>query len=92
MVCRQMALLEDDATVLSLADSGEIGVKAISETGEVVFHPATVIDSDPEGVWLAGLPNSLLLITVGQEFVNEGQKVRAVDDQTLETLQLESES
>ncbi len=74
--------------VLTLADNGEIGVKAISETGDVAFHAATVIDSDPEGVWLAGLPSSLLLITVGQEFVSEGQKVKAVDDQTLETLML----
>ncbi|MDX1401809.1 MAG: efflux RND transporter periplasmic adaptor subunit, partial [Kiloniellales bacterium] len=60
--------------VLSLADSGEIGVKTVTEDGYVQFLEARVIDSDSEGIWLTGLPEKLILITVGQEFVKNGQK------------------
>ena len=56
--------------------------------GRVRFLEARVIDSDPDGVWLAGLPDEILLITVGQEFVKDGQKVIAVDEATLEAIPL----
>ena len=38
--------------------------------------PVTVIDEDPQGVWSAGLRGPVRLITVGQSYVSEGQKVR----------------
>ncbi len=62
---------------LTLADDGRVGVKAVGDDGVVVFHPVEVIADAPEGVWLGGLPERVDLITVGQEFVRSGQKVRA---------------
>ena len=35
--------------------------------------------------WLRGLPDRVTLITVGQEFVQDGQSVRTVDETALET-------
>ena len=72
--------------ILSLRDTGEIGVKAVDDDGRVRFLPARIVDSDNDGVWLAGLPETLLAITVGQEFVTEGQRVRAIDTRTLEPV------
>ena len=42
----------------------------------VAFTPVTIIDEDPQGVWISGLRGSVRLITVGQSYVSEGQKVR----------------
>jgi len=62
--------------VLTLDDNGVIGVKAVDADNGVVFHPVRILGDTPEGVWLGGLPEALTLITVGQEFVRAGQKVR----------------
>ena len=65
--------------VLTLNDSGIIGVKAVQidgGTARVVFHPVRVITDTSEGIWLSGLPANIDLITVGQEFVSAGQTVR----------------
>ena len=69
--------------VLTLADDGEIGVKVIDRDSKVQFRPVQIIDSDASGVWLAGLPDDIWLITVGQEFVRAGQAVRAINEVTL---------
>ena len=74
--------------VLTLADSGQIGVKEVDADGKVRFLPATIVDSDKDGVWLTGLPDSLLVISVGQEFVTDGQRVHAVDERTLQPIDL----
>lgn len=66
--------------VLTLDDNGIIGVKAVDAEGKVVFHPADIIEDTTEGVWLGDLPESLTLITVGQEFVRAGQKVETAPE------------
>jgi membrane fusion protein, multidrug efflux system len=62
--------------VLTLSGEGVVGVKAVDAGGRVVFHPVRLIADDPEGAWLAGLPDNVTLITVGHEFVRSGQRVR----------------
>jgi len=66
--------------LLSLDDDGVIGLKTVDAVGRVVFHPVDIIDGDESRVWVAGLPDRVDLITVGQEFVRAGQKVDAVPD------------
>jgi multidrug efflux system membrane fusion protein len=61
-------------STISLRDNGTIGVKAIAD-GKVVFHPIEIIESKPEGLLVAGLPDSITLITTGGDFVVEGQSV-----------------
>ena len=66
--------------VLTLSDKGVVGIKAVDAEGVVVFHPVQLLADTPEGVWLGGLPEELTVITVGQEFVRVGQKVRSAEE------------
>ena len=66
--------------VLTLSDQGEVGVKSVDAGGVVRFHPVVLVEDTPDGVWLGGLPDSLRLIIVGQEFVRVGQTVEAVPE------------
>lgn len=77
---RQAAHLVSPA-VLTLADDGTIGVKLVNDAGAVEFHPVSIIADGPDGVWLAGLPSHATFITVGQEFVIDGQKVEAIPEE-----------
>jgi len=62
--------------VLTLDQNGVVGVKAVDVDGMVRFHAVQIIADTVDGVWLGGLDDELTLITVGQEFVRPGQKVR----------------
>jgi multidrug efflux system membrane fusion protein len=66
--------------ILTLADDGTVGVKLVNDGGVVEFRPVSIIGDGPDGVWLAGLPDQVTFITVGQEFVVDGQKVEAVPE------------
>jgi membrane fusion protein, multidrug efflux system len=68
------------ASLLALNDAGVLGVKAIGEGEEVVFYPADVVRAQADAVWLAGLPEQVRVITVGQGFVRAGDQVRAVPE------------
>ncbi len=63
--------------ILVLDDSGVVGVRAV-ENGIVHFVPVEIVSDNPEGMWVTGLPNRLTVITVGQEFVTNGERVIAV--------------
>ena len=68
-------------SLLSLADDGRVGVKAVDDAGIVRFLPVAVLgNADPGTVWVAGLPDRVRLITVGQEFVKDGEAVQAVPE------------
>ncbi len=77
----QMAHVETPA-ILTLDDAGVIGVKAVDEAGRVVFHPVRILADTADGVWLGDLPETLTLITVGQEFVRPGERVRTMAEET----------
>ncbi|MBF0304098.1 MAG: efflux RND transporter periplasmic adaptor subunit [Alphaproteobacteria bacterium] len=66
--------------VLALDDAGRVGVKTVDAEGVVAFAPVQVIGHGPEGLWLAGLPPTATLITVGQDWVKAGQTVRPVPE------------
>ena len=72
------------SSLLSLDDAGLIGVKGVDESGEVRFYPVSIIKTDVNSIWLGGLPHQVQLITVGQDFVRGGDRVRALVQQ--ETL------
>ena len=61
-------------SVLTLNDEGEIGVRVV-EDGKAMFRTARIIRDAPEGVWLGDLPGTITVITVGQEYVNNGTPV-----------------
>ncbi len=63
--------------ILVLDESGRIGVRTVVN-GSVAFMPVTVVSDGPDGMWVAGLPQRVNVITVGQQFVTNGQHVDAV--------------
>lgn len=64
--------------VLTLDDAGRIGVRCVGSEDTVAFYPVHIIGSEDDGVWVTGLPEATDVIVVGQEFVREGDKVRAM--------------
>jgi multidrug efflux system membrane fusion protein len=66
--------------ILTLAENGDVGVKTIGPGNTVEFHAVTIVATEADGVWLAGLPPTVTFITVGQDFVTAGQKVEPVPE------------
>jgi multidrug efflux system membrane fusion protein len=67
--------------ILVLDDSGAVGVRVVV-AGIVHFLPVRIISDGPDGMWVAGLPDHANVITVGQEFVTNGERVKAVPEKT----------
>lgn len=65
-------------SLLSLEDSGKIAVRILDDSEKVRSVTVNLIGDDKDGVWVTGLPENVLLITVGQEYVSEGQQVKVV--------------
>jgi multidrug efflux system membrane fusion protein len=65
-------------SLLTLSDRGELGVRHILADNTVQFTSVRVIDETPEGAWVAGLPERVTLVAIGQDYLAEGVKVRPV--------------
>lgn len=63
-------------TALVLDAAGRQGVRHVLADNRVAFAPVKIIDEAPRGMWISGLRGPVRLITVGQSYVSEGQKVR----------------
>ena len=68
------------AALLSLNSQDKIGVKSVDDDGVVIFHPIDIVRTGVDGVWVAGLPRRVRVITVGQGFVRAGDRVEARAD------------
>lgn len=62
--------------ILSLNDDGVVGVRTLGDDDRVRFVPVEIIGDGIDGVWVTGLPSQVRIITVGQEYVSDGQQVR----------------
>ncbi|MDP6805588.1 MAG: efflux RND transporter periplasmic adaptor subunit [Rhodospirillales bacterium] len=62
--------------VLTLSEDGVLGIKIVGPADRIVFHPVDIVADTPDGVWLAGLPERVDVVTVGHEFVRAGQIVK----------------
>jgi len=71
--------------LLTLDDAGNVGVKIVDEDGQVDFIVADIARATSDGVWVAGLPETATIITVGQGFVPEGAVVNAVPESDIDT-------
>jgi multidrug efflux system membrane fusion protein len=71
-------------SVLTLNEDGVLGVSTVVE-GAAKFMPITIASDTREGVWVLGLPLSADVITVGQEYVVDGQAVDATNVPVSET-------
>jgi len=72
-------------SLLTLDDAGNVGIKIINDAGKVEFIVADVALSSGDGVWIAGLPATATIITVGQGFVASGSVVNAVPEGDIDT-------
>ncbi len=63
-------------SALVLDAAGRQGVRYVLADNRVAFAPVTVLEQTSEGMWVSGLSGPVRLITVGQSFVADGQKVR----------------
>lgn len=61
---------------LVLDAAGRQGVRYVQANDVVAFAPVSVIEETDGGVWVSGLRGPTRVITVGQSYVAEGQKVR----------------
>lgn len=60
---------------LSLDVDGTLGVKTITPEDNVEFHEISIVRAETDGVWIAGLQDEARIITIGQGFVNDGERV-----------------
>lgn len=65
-------------SILSLRDDGIIGVKLVNDKNITQFVPVNLVMDTPEYLWVSGLPEEAKIVTVGQDFVIPGQKVKPV--------------
>ncbi|NIB40102.1 efflux RND transporter periplasmic adaptor subunit [Pseudomaricurvus alkylphenolicus] len=65
------------SSLLSLDDRGKVGVRVLSEDHHVSFLNVDLIGDHSDGVWVTGLPDRALVVTVGQEYVSPGELVNA---------------
>ncbi len=64
---------------LTLNNLGQVGIKSVGPDDIVLFHPVSILSDRAEGMWVTGLeaplPETLDVISVGQEFAGTGTRV-----------------
>ena len=83
----RIAMDETDAiklspALLTLAEDGVIGIRYVDAANFVRFANVTIIDNADDGVWVTGLPDTVRVITVGQEFLSDGIEVNPLDSES----------
>ncbi|MBB5212912.1 efflux RND transporter periplasmic adaptor subunit [Microbulbifer hydrolyticus] len=64
-----------NSSLLTLDDRGQLGVRTLDAEHRVRFVNVELVSDENAGVWVTGLAPRPLLITVGQEYVSEGEQV-----------------
>lgn len=77
------------AALLSLSADGSVGVKVIEE-GIVRFRAIELIGENDEGVWVQGLTDNSLVISVGHENVSDGMDVNSTLDDRFSSPDVQS--
>jgi len=62
-------------SILMLGDAGELGIRTVNEDDQVEFKEIEILEDSIEGIWITGLPKKTRIITIGQEYVFQGQTV-----------------
>lgn len=74
---QQVPAIKVSPALLALDEMGNIGIKTV-DNNTVVFTPINVVKSENDGLWLTGLGQTADVITLGQGFVRDGDKVEAI--------------
>lgn len=70
-------------SALTVASSGEIGVRTVNQENIVAFAPVSIVEDEQQYMWVSGVQDGARVIVQGQDFVREGQKVDASLDRAL---------
>ena len=66
--------------ILSLGTDGTLGIKTVGEDDVVDFHAVDIVRAQTDGIWVSGLPETARVISIGQGFVNDGERVDPQED------------
>lgn len=61
--------------ILSLNDQGKLGVRTVTSDNRVEFKEINILEDTNSGMWVSGLGEEARIITLGQEYVFQGQTV-----------------
>ena len=61
--------------ILSLNDQGKLGIRTVTADNKVEFKEIKILEDTSNGMWVAGLGEEARIITLGQEYVFQGQTV-----------------
>ena len=64
-------------STLAMDAEGNLGIKLVKEE-RVVFKSINLVEADNDGAWLSGFSEPVDIITLGQGFVNPGDRVQAI--------------
>ena len=62
--------------ILSLNDQGKLGIRTVDENNSVEFKEIEILEDTTDGLWISGLNENERIITLGQEYVFQGQTVK----------------
>jgi len=62
-------------SILMLGEAGELGIRTVNKDNQVEFKKIEILEDSMDGIWVAGLPKNTRIITIGQEYVFQGQTV-----------------
>ena len=61
--------------ILSLNDQGKLGIRTVDGNNSVEFREIEILEDTTDGLWISGLNENERIITLGQEYVFQGQTV-----------------
>jgi multidrug efflux system membrane fusion protein len=70
-------------SALVFSDAGELGLRTVDSDNKARFQPVTLVDDERGAVWVSGVTGTTRVITVGQDFVKDGDPVEAVSSTEL---------
>ena len=72
---KQEAAHKISPAILSLNDQGKLGVRTVTADNRVEFKAINILEDTNSGMWVSGLGEEARSITLGQEYVFQGQTV-----------------
>ncbi len=70
--------VEVPRSVVTLSDTGQLGLRVVGADNIAAFAPVTIIDDTPDGLVVTGVPKDMRIITAGQDLVRDGDAVEVV--------------
>ena len=61
--------------ILSLNEQGKLGIRTVDDQNKVTFQEIQILEDTNNGMWVSGLEEKARIITLGQEYVFQGQVV-----------------